>query len=122
MKRYSEPGLSSSSVRMTDDLHAKSRRRRKASREIARTEVPRLVPRNDLSPRLERVERRIDMLRIPKRQLRKCDPTHVREVTNAILALGFAVPVLITADGEVIDGWSGSRRQNRPGRKPSPVS
>lgn len=104
MKQRVGPVLSSSSVGLTDDLRGKSRRRRKANRDLAEIERRSFVPRNDLSPRLDLVERQIETLRLPKRRVRKLDPVHVREVANAIRAFGFTVPVLITADGEIIDG------------------
>lgn len=104
MKQRVGPVSSSSSVELTDDLRTKSRRRRKAGRDLAELERRSCVPRNDLSPRLELVERRVETLHMPKRRVRKCDPIHVREVADAIRAFGFTVPVLITADGEIIDG------------------
>ncbi len=58
----------------------------------------------DLLPRLHLVDRDPRVLVPPKRNVRASEAGHVREVANAIAALGFTVPVLIDDDGRILDG------------------
>src|SRR5450759_645601 len=60
--------------------------------------------RNDLTPKLHLVDRTPGDLVIPARNVRKIDPAHLREVANAIAALGYCVPVLIDEHNNVLDG------------------
>ena len=90
---------------LTEQLRTKSQRRRAAlatSHEMTRT----IQPRNDLLPKLKLLDRNIDDLLPPARNTRPADPAHVREIANAITALGFCAPVLIDQDGRVLDGWA----------------
>ncbi len=77
---------------------------RRARREQASAPSPALT-RDDLLPRLELVERRLDELVAPKRNVRQLDPAQVQRVRHTIQAYAFCAPVLIDADGGVIDGW-----------------
>jgi DNA modification methylase len=63
---------------------------------------PRL--RNDIMPRLELVDVPVSELQRPSRAVRRREQAHVREVTNAIAAHGFRVPLLIGANNQIIDG------------------
>jgi DNA modification methylase len=85
-------------------LQAKSRRRRETQKALTSCEKYIGGQRNDILPKLELVERRLDDLRVPKRKLRKLDPFHVSEVVIAIINLGFRYPILISDTDEVIDG------------------
>src|SRR5215212_1082767 len=91
--------------RLTAQLRAKSQRRR-AALATSHAAASAVRPRNDLLPKLQLVERNIDDLSAPARNVRTADPAHVREIANAIAALGFNVPVLIDQDGRVLDGWA----------------
>ena len=85
-------------------LVEKSRRRRRAlvSRSIAeRRSGPR---RNDLQPPLQLVDWPLALLRPPKRRVRTADPAQTARVRHAIEQLGLCAPLLITADGEIVDG------------------
>lgn len=84
-------------------LRSKSRGRREALARSVTAERT-VGRRNDLLPKLDLVEREIGSLRPPARNVRKVDPGHVREVANSIETLGFCAPILIDADGVVIDG------------------
>ena len=53
---------------------------------------------------MPREERDPRSLKAAEHNVRVIDAGHVREVANAINALGFSVPVLIDADGIIIDG------------------
>ena len=60
--------------------------------------------RNDLLPRLELAHVPLECLKMPARELRKLHPAHVRQVVDAIGALGFCAPILIGKDNVVLDG------------------
>ena len=49
------------------------------------------------------------------------DPAHVREIANAITALGFCAPVLIDQDGRVLDGWARIEAARQTGLKGRPA-
>src|SRR5215204_3883567 len=91
--------------RLTAQLRTKNQRRR-AALATSHAAASAVRPRNDLLPKLQLVDRNIDDLSAPARNVRTADPAHVREITNAIAALGFNVPVLIDQDGRVLDGWA----------------
>ena len=60
--------------------------------------------RNDILPRLELSDIRIEDLRPSPRKVRKLDMAHAREVASSISALGFCVPLLVGRDNEIIYG------------------
>jgi hypothetical protein len=75
-------------------LKSKSRRRREGAARLAAPSAAPRVLRNDILPTLELVCLPLQDLRSAKRQVRKIDPVHVREVAATMAALGFCVPVL----------------------------
>jgi hypothetical protein len=77
-----------------EQLKGKSRRRRQDLAGLAETEATRRPRRNDLLPRLELAYVPLDVLKMPAREVRKLNSTHVRQVANAIGALGFCAPIL----------------------------
>jgi len=88
----------------TNQLRGKSRRRRDELDRMAKAAAtPRLL-RNDVLPLLAISYVPLTKLRQTKRKLRRLDPVHVREVANAIGALGFCHPILVGRDNEIIDG------------------
>ena len=87
----------------TDQLREKSRLRRGQQERLAKAKTMR-PQRNDILPRLELSDIRIDDLRPLPRKVRKLDPAHVREVASSISALGFCVPLLVGRDNEIING------------------
>ena len=87
-----------------EHLKGKSRRRRHDLVGLAEAEAAWRPRRNDLLPRLELVHVPLDMLKMPAREVRKLQPAHVRQVANAIAALGFCAPILIGRDSLVLDG------------------
>ena len=88
---------------LTQQLKAKSRRRREGLGRISAPSLARTL-RNDPLPALDLVYIPIEDLRMPSRAVRKLEPGHVREVANAISTLGFCAPVLIGKGNAVIDG------------------
>jgi DNA modification methylase len=87
-----------------EQLKGKSRRRRQDLAGLAEVEAVRRLRRNDLLPRLELALVPLDTLKLPAREVRKLNAAHVREVVNAIGALGFCAPILIGRDSLVLDG------------------
>ena len=87
-----------------EHLKGKSRRRRQDLAGLAEAEAARRPRRNDLLPRLELAHVPLDMLKMPAREVRKLQPAHVRQVANAIAALGFCAPILIGRHSLVLDG------------------
>jgi hypothetical protein len=87
-----------------EHLKRKSRRRRRDLADLAEAEAARRTLRNDLLPRLELANVPLDMLKMPAREVRKLQPAHVQQITNAIAALGFCAPILIGRDSLVLDG------------------
>jgi hypothetical protein len=89
---------------LTEQLKAKSRRRRDDLARLAALSVVGRPRRNDLLPALDVFNVPLDDLRLPTRKVRDCNPSHVRDVAGSISALGFCVPVLIGTDNLVVDG------------------
>jgi ParB/Sulfiredoxin domain len=89
---------------LTDQLKAKSRRRRESLGRLTAASTPARAPRNDLLPPLDLAHIPLDGLRMPARDIRKLDPAHVREVANSISALGFCAPILVGKNNLVLDG------------------
>lgn len=82
-----------------------TRGRRRRMQLTAASQVASPAPRrNDLLPALMLETVRLSDLRPSPTKIRRLDPVHVREVATSISRLGFCVPLLIGADGELIDG------------------
>lgn len=83
-------------------LKEKGRNRRT---EIAALASRSAVPvRNDRMPKLELVQRKPQDLIAPKRNARKIEPAHVRDVMDSINRVGFVSPALIDEHGNILDG------------------
>ncbi|WP_375459736.1 site-specific DNA-methyltransferase [uncultured Enterovirga sp.] len=85
-------------------LKVRDQRRRKKHAGVGEAASGSWSLHNDLLPRLQLADRPLCELILPKRNVRKSEAGHVREVANAISALGFTVPVIIDQQGNVIDG------------------
>lgn len=101
-KRNSPVGASP----FTEQLKAKSRKRRDGQTRIQAAISKPNPARNDLAPPLTLVDMPLDALRAPARKIRAIDEAHVQEVARAIASLGFCAPVLIGKDNLVLDGQS----------------
>jgi DNA modification methylase len=88
----------------TSQLRAKSQRRRKTIERLAEPAAAARKRRNDLLPPLEVTSIALDELRAPKRNVRKRDEAHIREIANSIGAFGFCEPILVGDDNEIIHG------------------
>ena len=104
MKAHPRSAPLSPTSSFVEHLKGKSRRRRQDLAGLAEAEAARRPRRNDLLPRLELAHVPLDMLKMPAREVRKLQPAHVRQVANAIAALGFCAPILIGRDSLVLDG------------------
>lgn len=91
---------------LVQQFQSKARKRRDSLTGLAKSDGMSGNARNDLLPALELVERRIEDLRPPARNVRPPDPAHVRDIARSIATLGFSVPVLVDQDGRVLDGWA----------------
>lgn len=60
--------------------------------------------RNDILPKLKLEVRSVDDLKRPVRRVRRASKAHVAEVREAIATLGFCKPMIVGADGVVVDG------------------
>ncbi len=96
MRNKSKPSLKTA-------LTERSKERRTVERRSARADRRR-TPRNDLLPKLVLETRPIDQLKLPERRVRRRSKEHIAEVREAMAALGVCYPIIISKDGEVIDG------------------
>jgi hypothetical protein len=94
---------STSKSPFTKQLKSKGRSRREDLGRLAIASTP-ITRRNDLFPNLSINYIALSALRPSARKLRRLNPAHVREVANAIAALGFCDPLLIGSDNAVLDG------------------
>lgn len=90
--------------KITENLKAKSRRRREDFSNLADASTTRRTQRNDLLPMLKFEEISLTELRSVVNKARKLDPAHVRETAESIAALGFCSPVLVGKGNVVLDG------------------
>jgi DNA modification methylase len=90
---------------LNKNLSERSRaRRRSLKSEVALSSAAESKRRNDLAPVLTISYRDPGSLRPARRRVRTSDPEHVARLTRAISGFGFTVPVLISRDGEIVDG------------------
>ena len=95
------------------ELTAKSKRRRDQFDQRARVQRTAPVPRNDLTPTLAVVQRPIDSLKIPERNVRVEDPVQDERIASSMAAFGVVQPILIQADGTIVNGaavWRAARK------------
>ena len=84
-------------------LHRDGTRRSK-QKALSRAAGVQASRRNDLMPNLQLVDIAVEKVTAPTRNVRSLAPSHIREVANAIAELGFAHPILVNGEREVIDG------------------
>lgn len=87
-----------------EQLKGKARHRRARQRRMSDASASSRPPRNDLTPKLVLVDRRLDELTPPRRNVRKRDEAHIRAIVRSIQTVGFCQPILIAGDGAVVDG------------------
>ena len=90
--------------KVAEQLLGKTRKRRNDLSERLAAERASKGRRNDMAPELRLVLRAIDRLRAARRRVRKTSAAQITRIANAIARLGFCLPILITADDEIIDG------------------
>ncbi len=90
-------------VGITPALAEEFRKRRRLMAGLAKQEGRLGPPRNDLTPKFALETRTIDSLRPAPRRVRKNDPVQVARIIASIELYG-CLPILITADGVIIQG------------------
>ena len=82
----------------------KNRARRKALQAIAASEAHSSPRRNDLNPPLTFEYRPVSALKKAPRRLRKSDSVHFQDLKNSVGTFGICGALLVTKEGEIIDG------------------
>jgi DNA modification methylase len=91
----------------TRKLSQKTREQRAARRDAVALEAVASGPRrNDLLPQLRLEQRPVDSLRAPARAVRTVNAAHVTQIARSISAFGMIEPILISENGQIIDGVS----------------
>ena len=85
-------------------LIEKTKARRELQRSLTNFSRRQGQPRNDLTPPLALETRAIGRLRAGSHRVRKDDARQVARIKDSINEFGVCRPVLITTDGEIIDG------------------
>ena len=98
--------LKNSTDKIKDRFAASSRSRREREAELVRLQEPTGSRRNDLLPDCPLVRRRIADLALPRHQTRKVTAEQVQRVRRSLRAFGQVAPIMITGEGEVLDGVS----------------
>src|SRR5438477_6974461 len=89
---------------LTPEIAERSRKRREAMRKLAQQERQGGPRRNDLAPKLKLETRPLSSLNPARRRVRKADPVQIARIRASIETSGPCHPILITAQGEIIDG------------------
>lgn len=90
---------------MRDGLLASGRAKRRQAKGAVRLATVRSGPRrNDLAPELRLETWAIADLRSAEHQVHAEDPDQLARMTRTVAGIGFRIPVVITADGAIIDG------------------
>jgi DNA modification methylase len=92
---------------LTKELGARSRELRRKRKDLVALEAIAAAPRrNDLLPQFKLERHAVTSLRAPTRALRQVRPEHIAEIARSMSMFGLVEPVLIAADGTIIDGVS----------------
>lgn len=94
------------STNLTRQLSQRSRGRRQALAAQTRLAETKSRLRNDPVPDMRLESRTTSSLNAPPRNVRQINQAHVAEIAEAIERLGFANPILITEEGQILDGVS----------------
>jgi hypothetical protein len=85
-----------------NNLRARSwQRRNTLIRSAAQAEPP---LRNDIISYLELVQIAIKDLSMPRRNVRKAEEPHLRELMNSIATFGYCAPLIVDQDNAILDG------------------
>jgi DNA modification methylase len=92
---------------LTSALSERSRAQRRNRKNLVALETVASAPRrNDLLPQIKLESRALSSLHAPARAVRQVRPEHVAEIAHSMSVFGVVNPILITADGKIIDGVS----------------
>lgn len=88
---------------ITPELADKFRNRRRLMKGLAKHEERIGPPRNDLAPKYALETRALDSLKPASKRVRRSDPVQIARIVESIKMYG-CLPILITADGTLIQG------------------
>jgi hypothetical protein len=92
---------------LTNALSEQARAQRRNRKGLVALEMVASAPRrNDLLPHIKLESRALSSLRAPARAVRQVRPEHIAEIARSMSTFGVVDPILITADGKIIDGVS----------------
>lgn len=101
MADYKSIGLPTS---LKTQVQERNRRRLKANAGRVNADSHAAVARNDPTPKLRSERWPIDRLKGADRRARRTSPAQLERVTRSVSSFGFLKPVIIAADGKIIDG------------------
>ncbi|WP_016743989.1 DNA modification methylase [Rhizorhabdus wittichii] len=85
-------------------VQERNRRRLKGHEGRVKTNSQALVARNDPAPKLRSERWPLDRLKDADRRTRRTSPVQLERVMQSVSQLGFLKPVIISADGKIVDG------------------
>lgn len=85
-------------------VQARNRRRVKENQGRVRADGHSVAARNDPAPKLRSERWRVDRLKDADRRTRRTSPEQLERVTRSVSQFGFLKPILITAQGRIVDG------------------
>jgi len=110
--------------RAREDIRERRRSREQETRRDRREAVDiaalARTPRNDILPTCPKENRRLDQLKPADRKIRKLTEAQIARVVASIQTFGFVTPILIDADGRIIDGHTRAEAAKRLGLTEAP--
>ena len=121
--REPKPQTPSSAVGVKGVIAGRARSRRETQRALSEidTHAPR-PRRNDLTPRLRLETRALKRLRSASRSVRRRDTTQSAKLEASVGRFGLCRPILIDADGTIVEGHGLSEVAKAQGFRKSPAS
>lgn len=89
---------------LKQQVQERNRRRLKGNEGRVKADQHIVAARNDPAPKLKSKRWPLDRLRDADRRTRRTSPAQLERVTRSIARFGILKPVLITADGQIVDG------------------
>lgn len=91
-------------VGLKAQVQDRNRRRRQGNEGRVKADSHAVVARNDPAPELRSERWSLDKLKDATRRSRRTSPDQLERVMRSVAQLGFLKPVLITADGQIVNG------------------
>jgi DNA modification methylase len=89
---------------LKEQIQERNRRRLKGNEGGVKADGQAIFARNDPAPRLRSERWPVERLKDADRRLHRTSSAQLERVTRSVSQLGFLKPVLITADGKIVDG------------------